>query len=287
MHKQCFQCDLKQVKKISHLLSLNQTTEDLLFHKVQNYLDICDMNKTNPEILGEIWKIVSQTVKNDNPYKNIKSFYNQLIMNCVSKIEMFIKDDLNLALRCAIAGNLIDFSAKDNLTSDEVKDVLFHSSSLELAIDDSKQLFSQLEHSSLLLYIGDNCGEIVLDQMFIRLLKKKYPYLKVYYGVRGKPILNDVTMDDIREVGMDQVAHIIDNGDGSAGTVLSRVRPEFKELFDNADVVISKGQGNYEGLFDCKKENLYFLFMVKCQLVADLSRTQVSQIVCAHHNMDM
>lgn len=280
MHQTCFQCDIKQMLKISEFLTLDETIENQLIDKTNEYLLKCDMTKTNPEIMADIWEIVNTILGNNNPYQKIKSYYNQFMISLLKDLEQYINNDLNTALKVAIAANLIDFSAKDKISLDEIKYTLFTAKNLNLAIDDSKKLFRTLQNSTILLYLGDNCGEIVLDKLLLKMIKNEYPHLDIYYGVRGKPIVNDVTIDDATEVKMDEIAKIISNEDGSLGTVLIRTSQEFQTLFNQADVVICKGQGNYEGLFDCKKENLYFLFMTKCQLVANLSHTKISDIVC-------
>lgn len=280
MHQTCFQCDIKQMLKISEFLTLDETIENQLIDKTNEYLLKCDMTKTNPEIMAGIWEIVNTILGNNNPYQKIKSYYNQFMISLLKDLEQYINNDLNTALKVAIAANLIDFSAKDKISLDEIKYTLFTAKNLNLAIDDSKKLFRTLQNSTILLYLGDNCGEIVLDKLLLKMIKNEYPHLDIYYGVRGKPIVNDVTIDDATEVKMDEIAKIISNEDGSLGTVLIRTSQEFQTLFNQADVVICKGQGNYEGLFDCKKENLYFLFMTKCQLVANLSHTKISDIVC-------
>ena len=119
-----------------------------------------------------------------------------------------------------------------------------------LAVDDSRKLFDDISEAHTLLYLGDNCGEIVLDKIFIEELKAHYNNLKVYYGVRGQAIVNDVTIDDASDVNMSESAEVISNGDISLGTVIEKTSSEFQKVFNDADVVICKGQGNYEGLIN-------------------------------------
>ena len=285
MHKECFLCDLKQMKKVSQFLSLCQDKEDELFKQTKAYLKCCDMTKTNPEIMADIWNIVKDVTHDDDPYQDIKSFYNHYMMSLLPQIEDYIDGDIHVALKVTIAANLIDFSSKDQVTKEEIKQLLFQAKNLDLAIDDSQQFFHKLKESQSLLYIGDNCGEIVLDKLLIKMLQEKFPQLHIYYGVRGKAIVNDVTLDDARDVHMEEVATVISNEDGSLGTVLSRTSLQFQNIFQQADVVICKGQGNYEGLIGTHKEDLYFLFMAKCQIVSNMARVSLSDIVCLKNNM--
>ncbi|MBC5742915.1 DUF89 family protein [Lachnospiraceae bacterium MD308] len=283
MHRECFECDISQMKKISAFMQLGREKEGQLINLAGDYLKTCDMSKSNPEIMGEIWGLMIDVVGTDNPYKEIKSYYNQLVLSMSDMIRGLIDQSgrrLECGLKLAIAGNLIDFAARHRFDENTFKELIQDIAETEIAIDHSKQLFQAVKSSRTLLYLGDNCGEIVLDKYFISLLKEYNKELYVYYGVRGKPIVNDVTADDASEAGMQEVAEVISNGDGSLGTVLHRTSPHFQKIFRTADVVICKGQGNYEGLQDCGKENLFFLFMAKCGIVADPLGVKKMSVVC-------
>lgn len=283
MHQECFQCDINQMKKISGFLQLDQAAGNQLIRLTDDYLKTCDMTKTNPEAMGEIWAVIRDVLGTDNPYQEIKSYYNRLVLSMSDLIDKLIcasSDRLVCGLKLAIAGNLIDFAARHEFDENSLKEMIGNISGTELAIDHSPQLFDTLKKSRTLLYLGDNCGEIVLDKHFILLLKEYYPNLQVFYGVRGKPIVNDVTAEDAREVCMEEAATVISSGDGSLGTVLHRTSTEFQEIFGAADVVICKGQGNYEGLADCRRDNIFFLFMAKCSLVAAPLGIDKMSIVC-------
>lgn len=276
MHKECFKCDLKHVDK----LNVDYSMKDQLKIEIIHYLNNCDMSKSNPEIMNDIWEIMTKKIKIDNPYDQIKSYYNQFLMSLLPDIISYIHNDLYLALKMAILANLIDFSAKDAIGKEDIMNHLFHANQMTLAIDDSLSLFELLSKSQSLLYIGDNCGEIILDKLLISMLKERYQISEIYYGVRGKPIVNDVTVKDCEEIGMSEVAKVINTGDGSLGTVLERTSLEFQDVFHKVDVIICKGQGNYEGLFNCCQSNIFFMFMVKCDIIARISGTKINDIVC-------
>lgn len=283
MHLECFECDRKQMKKISAFLHLNPKKEQQLISLAENCLQTCDMAKTNPEIMGALWKHVETITGTNNPYKEIKSSYNQLVLSMSDRLDTLIRQSVNpleYALKLAIAGNLIDFAAKHTFDETTLTELLSHISETELAVNHSKELFRAIQNSRTLLYLGDNCGEIVLDKLFILLLKDYFPNLKVFYGVRGEPIVNDVTLEDADEVRMWEAAEIVSNGDGSLGTVLHRTSEAFQKCFADADTVLCKGQGNYEGLSDCSRGNLFFLFMAKCDLIAAPLGIRKMSIVC-------
>ena len=259
MHRECFECDISQMKKISAFMQLGREKEGQLIKLAGDYLKTCDMSKSNPEIMGEIWGLIIDVVGTDNPYKEIKSYYNQLVLSMSDMIRGLIDQSgrrLECGLKLAIAGNLIDFAARHRFDENTFKELIQDIAETEIAVNHSNQLFQAVKSSRTLLYLGDNCGEIVLDKYFISLLKEYNKELYVYYGVRGKPIVNDVTADDASEAGMQEAAEVISNGDGSLGTVLHR------------------------GLQDCGKENLFFLFMAKCGIVADPLGVKKMSVVC-------
>lgn len=129
----------------------------------------------------------------------------------------------------------------------------------------SSELKEALSTAKTVLYLGDNAGEIVLDKLFIETLM--HPNL--YFAVRGAPVINDATLDDAQYVGIDAVADVISNGYDAPSTIVDRCSPQFQELFNKADVIISKGQGNLEGLLEKTDKQVYFLLMVKCDVIAE------------------
>ena len=190
------------------------------------------------------------------------------------------EDPLCGALRLAAAGNQIDFAGSREVRF--VMEEVYHRMNGTLAVDDSGQLFEDLKDAKSVLYIGDNCGEIVLDKLFIEEIRKQYPDLSVTYGVRGEPIVNDVTILDARMTGMERVAEVIENGSGALGTVLSDTSLQFRNVFEKADVIISKEQGNFESLSECTDKNIYHLMMVKCERIAGILKAPVGELICCH-----
>jgi uncharacterized protein with ATP-grasp and redox domains len=163
-------------------------------------------------------------------------------------------------LRLVIAGKVIDFGPNSPFDFNATLD---RALSIVLAVDESKSLEDSIPRAKTLLYLGDNAGEIVTDRILLETIR----HPNVYFAVRGAPIINDATIEDARSVGIDRIAHVISNGDDAPGTILEMTSPEFRDIFDQADLVISKGQGNYEGLSGIDK-NIYFILMAKCDYVA-------------------
>jgi uncharacterized protein with ATP-grasp and redox domains len=174
------------------------------------------------------------------------------------------------ALKIAVIGNIIDFGARHTFSKEEVIRRIENYQEMSFRKDDSKKLKQSILNANTILYIGDNCGEIVLDKLFIETIHLLNKDVKVYFGVRGGPILNDVTIEDFNQVKMGEVATCISSENAVPGTILKDSSKAFNDLFNSADVVIAKGQGNFESLSDIKRDNLYLLLMSKCDYVSNI-----------------
>lgn len=171
-------------------------------------------------------------------------------------------DPFNLALRLAIAGNIMDYGASQVFDVNKtIKKVL----NTDFAIDHSNLLKQRIKGAKHILYLGDNAGEIVFDKLFIETII----HPNVVFAVKDAPVLNDVTFQDAEEVGLYDVADVISNGYDASSTLLEKCSKEFLDVYNSADLIISKGQGNLEGLIDEKDPRIFFLFMVKCDVIAE------------------
>lgn len=182
-------------------------------------------------------------------------------------------------MKYAIVGNIIDFNPIHNILLEDIFDCFKKMEEFELAIDDSKTLAEDILNAKTLLYLGDNCGEICMDKIFLKKIKELNPNIELLFGARGKPVVNDSITEDAFAVGIDEYAEVIDNGDGSLGTVLNRTSPEFKEAYRKADVIIAKGQANYECLSE-ENKNIYFLLMTKCDVIANDIGVEENKMIC-------
>lgn len=172
-------------------------------------------------------------------------------------------DPFRLALRLAIAGNIMDYGAS---TSFDIHKTIDRVVSSKFAIDQSELLRAKLQKASKVLYLGDNAGEIVFDRLFIEVIM----HGDIKFVVKGEPVLNDVTIDDAVQVGMHYAADVISNGYDAPSTILNRCSSEFLKEYNSADIIISKGQGNLEGLLSENDPRIFFLLMVKCDLIAEI-----------------
>ena len=268
----CMECNIKQVIKLSELLHISKDLQELAIKRIFKELSEISFEMSNPEIMGSVtWRIITEVFGDDDPYKEIKKFYNQSLLEVYNDVEKTINDSIDkfdTALKIAIIGNVIDFAARHTFDKNSVFEMMEKVSDISFAIDSRNALKNQLESCNQLLYIGDNCGEIVLDKLFIKTIKTIYPNIKIYFGVRGKAIINDVTIEDALQVGMEEVAEVISSGAMFPGTILHKSSKKFQDVFKNSDIVLAKGQGNFESLSDIKRKGLFLMLLVKCSYVA-------------------
>ncbi len=280
LHDKCLPCVVNQVIKVANITGITKKEE--LLREVFTYLSKMNFDETTPEIIGEIFDMIKRHTNNPDPYKETRNYYNTLFMELLPEFERKIDQAENsfmLAVRYAIVGNIIDFNPIHNTLLEDIYDCFDNMEQLELAIDDSSALMKDISNAGTLLYLGDNCGEICMDKILLKKIKELNPNVKLFFGVRGKPVVNDSISDDAYSVGIDEYAEIIDNGDGSLGTVLNRTSPAFKEVYNKADVVIAKGQANYECLSE-EDKNIYFLLMTKCDVIAKDIGVEEKKMIC-------
>lgn len=282
----CILCNLKQVLTVTDLVKLDSDNKEVIMRDVLGYLQNTNYKRSNPEVIKGTWDIITKHINNANPYGEIKNYYNREVMKIADKIRKLIntsEDKFNTALKIAITANLIDFAASHTFDEKMLLEKINIINEQFMPIDDSKKLYEKLQTAKILLYLGDNCGEIVIDKIFIEYINGIFPNIKVYYGVRGETIVNDVTVEDADMVQMQEVAEVISNGDGSLGTVIEKTSTAFKDVFYKADVVIAKGQGNYESLSEIDRNHIFFLFMAKCDAVASSLKVANLSILCSEY----
>jgi len=251
----CFYCFVRAFEKM--LVKENISNEA----KASFTLEMISLYQNNlndfsaPLFSLELHKILRSYTHNHDPYKEEKKKYNNQAISMLPELEYIIRqsvDPFSTALRLAIAGNIIDFAANDNFNLQATIDrALF----TEFAIDHSVRLKDKIEKAETVLYLGDNAGEIVFDKLFIRTIN--HPDLT--YVVRGAPVINDATMEDAEYIGMKEIANVISNGFDAPSTVPDKSSEEFRQYFRKADLIISKGQGNLEGLMPLNDDRIFFL----------------------------
>lgn len=266
MIHQCVTCQLNSLENRMEKFGVVNSKKSELLKKISKYISETDREKVfSPEITRNILVAIQETSGIADPYKKEKEESNREMMNRDNEFRSQIsnsKNPFNTALRLAVAGNIIDFGPTHQFdVSGTIERVL----ESDFAFDHSEQLKLEIEKANSILYLGDNCGEVVLDKLFLETIN----HPNVYFAVRELPVLNDVTKKEALEVGIDKVAKIISNGDDAPSTLLHRVSKEFLEVYNSVDLIISKGMGNYEGLMYETDPRLFFLLMIKCQVIGN------------------
>lgn len=279
VHEQCLPCMVNQAVRTANLT--NAVDRETLYQKIFTYMSCMDFSKTTPEIVGGNFRLIKEHLGCADPYKDTKAYYNRLFLEN-SRVYSEKIQSIEDAVKYAIVANIIDFNPVHNNVEEEIQHFFSNINSLELTINDVELLLQDIQHAGSILYLGDNCGEICFDKLLIKRIKDINPECRIYFGVRGAAVVNDSTLEDAYFVGMDEYATIISNGDDSLGTVLSRTSPQFQEIYRNAEVVIAKGQANYESLSE-ENQNIYFLLMAKCKIIADFIGVREKSLVCLKH----
>lgn len=262
---ECIPCLVRQAMEATCFATPDSGEREKIIRLLLREIAEADFNQPPPFVARRVHRLLREKTGSDDPYKSAKRRFNAMARELLPSFQERIAasaDPFGAVVRLAIAGNVIDFGVKGNLSEHEVF------SALERAFDEAvagdieafkKDVFS----AEKILYLADNAGEIVFDLPLIQAL----PAGSVTVAVRGGPIINDATIDDALEAGIAEVAAVIDNGSDVPGTVLEECREEFRRAYDEADMVIAKGQGNYETLCDTRKK-IFFLFKVKCPVVS-------------------
>ena len=201
-------------------------------------------------------------------YSLVKYQYNRLLLEQEKDIVQQVGqagDCIKECIKYVCAANYIDFSAVENVNEQTCTQLLEKARVAAIDEDEYRKFKIDLESAKKLVYLTDNCGEIVLDKIFIRFIKELHPELQISVIVRGKNVINDATMEDAKEVGLTEHVPCLGNGNGAPGSVVKRFSQEAKKLFMEADLIIAKGQGNFESLFG-EGFNPYYLFLCKCEL---------------------
>jgi uncharacterized protein with ATP-grasp and redox domains len=265
----CIACLFNQSLKVTKLLELDDETSKKVFDSTAQILIDHNMDHTPPQIAKEIYQAISDISGEDDPVARSKELSTQEAL----KIDTSFIKTLPDALKLSVIGNVIDFGAQNQFDLNEMIQNHFHHS---FGINDFPAFEKELKTAKEMVIIGDNVGEHIFDKVLIETIKKSYD-IKIYYFVRGTPIINDVTLKEAQI--LKECASIVDTGVATPGYDLNEVNVESKAIFDRADIVLAKGMGNFESLYQVAKRSVYFLFVVKCTVVAQAIGQDVKELV--------
>lgn len=270
LNHECISCLVnKQLRRYPEDAAAEQKTEYM--QSVLRAVADAPGTMSAPEIMESIYAIQKRMFGMEKDYSEIKRHFNGLMLELEDGLKKEIyasRDPLKLAVRYAMTGNYIDFAAMDSIDEEKLGEFIAGAKDNPVDGEALAGLKSDLERASRLVYLTDNCGEIVFDKLLIGAAKQLYPQLDVTVIVRGYPVVNDATAEDAEQVGLTGIAEVIGNGMSVAGTCLDRISEEARRKIGLADVIIAKGQGNFETLRMCGL-NIYYIFMCKCAMFAD------------------
>ena len=276
----CVGCIINQSMKVANAIHASKELESKLTSSVQTMSKNFSFSQTPPEIASDVYEMMSVIANKADLYDEVKDLSTKKALSFIPLLKeklLLSKDKLLTATKIAIAGNVIDLAAEVEFDLEEELDKIFD---MHFSHNDFEILQNQLSHAKSVLIIGDNVGEHIFDYLFIETLKELFPHGEYSYMVRGNPIINDVTMKEAKSAGFDKLCTLVDSGVNTPGFTYYRANSHAKELFDNADLVISKGMGNYECLTPSHRNNICFLLKVKCGVVANSLGKEVGDIVC-------
>ncbi|MCD4790765.1 MAG: ARMT1-like domain-containing protein [Bacteroidales bacterium] len=259
----CLPCFMEQALRAGRMATDDEKKIKELLDSLGCIIKDIPMEDSPPAIAVIIYQKIREIIGVNDPYKKIKESNIKEALALYPELKKIVNNSDNkllTAVRLSIAGNIIDFgiNKKFNLVED-IRRILIQ----DFGIFHFDEFVKQLEKAESILYLGDNAGESVFDKILIEELGKP-----VTYAVRDIPVINDVTIEDAIASGLDEVAEIISAGTTAPGIILNLCNDVFLEKFNNADMIISKGQGNYEGLSNVDR-SVFFLLKAKCHVIAN------------------
>jgi uncharacterized protein with ATP-grasp and redox domains len=285
IQSECLVCLLNQSLRVSKNLKLDESLSQEILKEASLTIANYSNHKVSPPIVASsLYPKLGELIGTKDVYKELKDISTKEALNILPSVKKSIetqKDRLKGAIKASVAGNVIDFATPEHFDlSDEFKKVF----STPFAIDDEDEFLLKLSKAKKFMIVGDNVGEHIFDKLLLEEIKKKYPTIKLYYATRGYPIINDVTIKEAKEIGIDKVADIIDSGVDTPGLDYSRASNEFMKIYNSMDLIIAKGMGNYECMDTIKDNRVYHLFKVKCEVVASNIKANLGELIFYQNN---
>jgi len=270
----CYPCFLRHALEAARFVGADVTQQYRILQAVLTELRSFELTRLPPEMAQRIHRIVKCETNESDPYLSVKKASTEQALRLYPQLKTLLAESdkpLETATRLSIAGNIIDYGMATQYDLDATIERVLEQ---PFAIGDLSAFKDALTgtHSSI-LYLADNAGETVFDRILLEVIDKP-----VIYVVRGAPILNDATRQDALDAGIDDIAEIADNGSDAPGTILSMCSTDFRRIFSEAELIIAKGQGNYESLSQSNKQ-IFFLLLAKCPVIARDLQVPVGSIV--------
>ena len=273
----CVPCFVRQTLDSVRMTTDDEQVHEKILRQALRLASEMDLRQSPPAMAQKIHRFIRELTGTQDPYLEVKNRCNKLALQMYPDLKDRIEaaaDPLEIAVRLAIAGNIIDFGVNSDLEDFQIERTIAESLTAPLDRPMLDEFRDATAAAKDILYISDNAGEIVFD----RLLIEQLPYQKITFVVKAGPVLNDATMEDAQIAGLTDIVNVIDNGSDAPGTILPTCSQQFRRKFDESDLVIAKGQGNYETLSDVDKD-VFFLLQPKCQVLARHLGCEIGRLV--------
>ncbi len=277
----CIVCIFNQALRVTKVLDLDKEVAKDILNIAAKDLQTFSYDLTPPQNATPMYQHIARYLNKEDIYKEIKLRsikQAKKLKNRAKKLLQESNSDFETACKIAVVGNVIDLASEYIFDLESELDKVMQS---RFEIDDTQLLKEKLESAKTLVYLADNAGENIFDEIFIRYIKEEFKIDDIYYFVRSKPIINDLCIDDISKSDeINTLAKVIESGVKTPGIVIDDLNADAREIFESASLVISKGMGNYECLSEYEKENIFFLLKVKCSVVAESLNSKIGAIIC-------
>lgn len=274
----CLACLFNQSLRVAKNLKLDEEQSKSLLHVASSA--IAHYNEVSPPVAAsDLYPKLADCIGVEDVYEQLKAHSTAEAIKLLPSVRQSVEQEPNRvkgAIRAAVAGNVIDFATPTHFDLYEEFEKVFHT---PFTLDDETAFLERLERADSLMILGDNAGEHVFDKLLLEEIGKAYPNLQCYYAVRGCPIINDVTMKEATEIDIESVATVIDSGVDTPGLVYERASDAFMALYNQMDLIIAKGMGNYECLNEVADDRIYHLFKVKCDVVSQSVGAKLGSLV--------
>jgi len=273
----CIPCFVRQALDSARLATDDEQIHEKVVREVLRLAADLDMSQSPPAIGQQIHRLIRQLIDNTDPYRELKQRFNRLALRLCAELEERVRtseDPLETAVRLAIAGNIIDLGVKTSIKESDIERIIRDCLTADFDNQQIEGFRNAVSRAEKILYLADNAGEIVFD----RLLIEQLPAEKVTVAVKGAPVINDATIEDAEFAGLTEMVEVIDNGSDVPGTILETCSQTFRARFEDADLIVAKGQGNYETLSGADK-NIFFILKAKCPVIARDLGCEVGEMI--------
>jgi len=261
----CLPCFIRQTLEAARIASPDPAVHEQIARELLGWASRMDFNQPPPALAQRVHRRLRELTGLADPYRPVKDRQNAMALRLMPEVRKEIassQDPLLMAVRLAIAGNIIDSGVNGNINEADIRLAIRRVFACPFQ-GDIEQFRRAVSGARRILYLADNAGEIIFDRLLLELL----PRNRTLLAVRGAPAINDATLADAHAAGLSELVEIIDNGSDAPGTILADCSAEFRRQFNDADLIVAKGQGNFETLNEVD-HNIFFLFQVKCEPVS-------------------